>query len=151
MRTTYVARPCMLYVTSAMCRRGRAGGTVKGSAGYVAIEHVEGTLHGRAGTFVLQHTGTMNGGTPSLRVSVVPDSGTGALTGLAGEFAITIAGATTAGTTAGTTTADVAATTTTASIPATAHVTDTTGATTTDAASVHATSGTPSAARTARR
>ena len=69
-----------------------AGGTVKGSAGYVAIEHVEGTLHGRAGTFVLQHTGTMNRGTPSLRVSVVPDSGTGALTGLAGEFAITIAG-----------------------------------------------------------
>ena len=69
-----------------------AGGTVKGSAGYVAIEHVEGTLHGRAGTFVLQHTGTMNRGTPSLRVSVVPDSGTGALTGLAGEFAINIAG-----------------------------------------------------------
>lgn len=69
-----------------------AGGTVAGSAGYVAIEHVAGTLHGKAGTFVLQHTGTMNRGTPSLRVSVVPDSGTGALTGLSGEFAILIAG-----------------------------------------------------------
>ncbi len=69
-----------------------AGSTVKGSAGYVAIEHVEGTLDGRAGAFVLQHTGTMNRGTPSLRVSVVPDSGTGALTGLSGEFAIIIAG-----------------------------------------------------------
>ncbi len=69
-----------------------AGGNVKGSAGYVAVEHVEGTLHGKAGAFVLQHTGTMNRGTPSLRVSVVPDSGTGALTGLSGEFAIIIAG-----------------------------------------------------------
>ncbi|MCC6989105.1 MAG: DUF3224 domain-containing protein [Acidobacteria bacterium] len=69
-----------------------AGGTVKGSAGYVAIEHVEGSLHGKAGAFVLQHTGTMNRGTPSLRVSVVPDSGTGELTGLSGEFAIIIAG-----------------------------------------------------------
>lgn len=69
-----------------------AGGTVKGSAGYVAIEHVQGTLNGRTGTFVLQHTGTMDRGTPSLRVSVVPDSGTGELTGLSGEFAIIIAG-----------------------------------------------------------
>ncbi len=69
-----------------------AVGTVKGSAGYVAIEQVDGTLDGRAGTFVLQHTGTMDRGTPSLRVSVVPDSGTGALTGLTGEFAIIIAG-----------------------------------------------------------
>lgn len=68
-----------------------AMGTVQGSAGYVAIERVEGALHGRAGSFVLQHTGTMDRGTPSLRVSVVPDSGTGDLTGLAGEFAIIVA------------------------------------------------------------
>jgi hypothetical protein len=39
---------------------------VKGSAGYVAIERVSGTLRGRAGTFVLQHTGTMTRGAPSL-------------------------------------------------------------------------------------
>ncbi len=69
-----------------------AFGTVPGSAGYVAIERLEGTLAGRAGSFVLQHTGTMDRGTPSLRVSVVPDSGTGELTGLAGEFAILNAG-----------------------------------------------------------
>ncbi|MBL8299415.1 MAG: DUF3224 domain-containing protein [Rhodanobacteraceae bacterium] len=64
---------------------------IKGSAGYVAIERVEGTLHGRHGTFILQHSGSMNRGEPSLSVSVVPDSGTGELTGLAGEFRIIIA------------------------------------------------------------
>jgi hypothetical protein len=65
-----------------------AFGEVKGSAGYVAIERVEGALHGRKGAFVLQHSGTMNQGTPSLLVTVVPDSGTGDLVGLAGEFKI---------------------------------------------------------------
>ena len=64
---------------------------VKGSAGYVAIERVDGVLDGRKGTFVLQHTGTMNRGAPSLSVTVVPDSGTGDLEGLAGEFRIIIA------------------------------------------------------------
>jgi hypothetical protein len=68
-----------------------AFGDVKGSAGYVAIERVEGALQGREGSFVLQHTGTMNRGTPSLLVTVVPDSGTGGLAGLAGEFKIIIA------------------------------------------------------------
>lgn len=63
----------------------------KGSAGYVAIERVEGTLHGRAGSFVLQHTGTMNRGVPELSVTVVPDSATGALAGLQGNFKIIIA------------------------------------------------------------
>jgi hypothetical protein len=64
---------------------------VKGSAGYVAIERVDGVLDGRKGTFVLQHTGTMNRGAPSLSVTVVPDSGTGDLAGLVGEFRIIIA------------------------------------------------------------
>jgi len=63
----------------------------KGSAGYVAIERVEGTLHGRRGSFVLQHTGTMNRGIPGLSVTVVPDSGTGELEGLQGEFKIILA------------------------------------------------------------
>ena len=67
-----------------------AGTAVKGSAGYVAIELVTGQLDGRAGTFVLQHSGTMNRGAASLTVSVVPDSGTGALVGLAGTMAIDI-------------------------------------------------------------
>ena len=61
---------------------------VKGSAGYVAIERVEGTLKGKKGTFILQHTGTMNQGNPSLSVTVVPDSGTDELVGLAGQFTI---------------------------------------------------------------
>ncbi len=68
-----------------------AFGEIKGSAGYVAIERVEGVLLGRAGSFVLQHTGTMSRGSPSLLVTVVPDSGTDALAGLAGEFKIVIA------------------------------------------------------------
>lgn len=63
----------------------------KGSAGYVAIEQVEGTLHGKAGSFVLQHTGTMNRGAPELSVTVVPDSATGELAGLKGNFQIIIA------------------------------------------------------------
>ena len=62
-----------------------------GSAGYVAIELVTGTLHGHSGTFVLQHTGTMNRGTPTLSVTVVPDSGTGQLIGLTGSMNIIIA------------------------------------------------------------
>ena len=65
-------------------------GDVKGSAGYVAMERVSGTLHGRKGTFALQHSGTMTRGTPSLTISVVPDSGTGELVGLAGTMEIHI-------------------------------------------------------------
>lgn len=68
-----------------------AGTDVQGSAGYVAIERVSGTLHGRYGTFVLQHNGFMNRGAPQLTITVVPDSGTGQLTGLAGTMTIAIA------------------------------------------------------------
>ena len=64
--------------------------STNGSAGYVAIERVAGVLNGKRGTFVLQHTGTMNRGTPSLVVTVVPDSGTEELVGLEGEFKINI-------------------------------------------------------------
>ena len=63
---------------------------VDGSAGYVAMERVSGSLGGREGSFVLQHTGTMNRGAPVLAISVVPDSGTGQLVGLAGTMAIEI-------------------------------------------------------------
>lgn len=64
---------------------------VKGSAGYVAIEKVTGILAGRTGTFHLQHSGTMNRGAPSMSITVVPDSGTGELTGLAGKMDISVA------------------------------------------------------------
>lgn len=63
---------------------------VKDSAGYVAIERVTGTLNGRRGTFVLQHSATMTRGTPQLSIVVVPDSGTDELKGLAGRMTITI-------------------------------------------------------------
>lgn len=66
-------------------------GGVKGSAGYVAIEQVAGTLEGRPGTFILQHTGVMDRGAPQLAIRVVPDSGTGQLEGLAGTMTIDIA------------------------------------------------------------
>ncbi|MBZ4330258.1 DUF3224 domain-containing protein [Corallococcus interemptor] len=64
---------------------------VEGSAGYVAMERVSGTLDGRAGTFALQHSGTLTRGAPQLVITVVPDSGTGELTGLAGSMTIDIA------------------------------------------------------------
>jgi hypothetical protein len=70
-----------------------ASGTgAKGSSGgYVALEIVTGTLKGHTGTFVLQHSATMNRGEPQLSITVVPDSGTGQLTGLSGRMNINIA------------------------------------------------------------
>jgi len=68
-----------------------AGTAVKGSAAYVAIEKVSGTLNGRAGTFVLQHVGIMNRNAPQLTITVVPDSGTDDLQGLSGKMTIIIA------------------------------------------------------------
>ena len=67
------------------------GTAVPGSAAYVAIEHVRGRLDGRDGSFALQHAGTMDRGTPSLSVSIVPDSGTGELDGLSGTMHIDVA------------------------------------------------------------
>ena len=68
-----------------------AGTDVKGSGAYVAIEKVSGTLKGRTGTFVLQHSGTMSHNTFQLTIAVVPDSGTGQLAGIMGKMNITIA------------------------------------------------------------
>ncbi len=64
---------------------------VEGSAGYVAIERVTATLHGRSGSFVLQHSSTMARGVPQQSITVVPDSGTGQLAGIAGQMVIHIA------------------------------------------------------------
>lgn len=63
---------------------------VKGSAGYVAIERVNGTLQGKRGSFVLMHTGVMDKGTPHLTIQVVPDSATDELVGLKGQMQIEI-------------------------------------------------------------
>jgi hypothetical protein len=65
---------------------------VKGSAGYVAMERVTGSMQGRSGAFTLQHFGMMNRGTPELSVRVVPDSGTDGLAGIAGSLNIVIEG-----------------------------------------------------------
>jgi hypothetical protein len=67
-----------------------SGSPATGSAGYVAIEKVSGTLHGREGTFALQHSATMNRGAPSLTVTIIPDSGTGALAGISGALKIIV-------------------------------------------------------------
>lgn len=67
-------------------------GAVPGSAAYVAIERVVGTLSGREGSFVLIHRGVMTRGVGELVVSVAPDSGTGALVGLAGTMQIRVEG-----------------------------------------------------------
>ena len=61
-----------------------------GSAGYVAIEHFAGSVDGKSGSFVLQHHGIMNKGEGQLTVTIVPDSGTGELTGISGNLQIDI-------------------------------------------------------------
>lgn len=67
------------------------GGTpIRNSAAYVAIERVAGTLKGRKGSFTLQHAGLMNRGSPSLAITIVPDSGTEQLEGVKGTMTINI-------------------------------------------------------------
>ncbi len=67
-----------------------AGNPAAGSAGYVAIEHVTGTLGGRSGSFALQHAGTMHDGSSHLSIMVVPGSGTGELRGMTGKLKLEI-------------------------------------------------------------
>ncbi len=63
---------------------------VQGSAGYVAIEQVEGTLEGKSGSFTLQHSGLMTRGEQSLTVTIIPDSGEGDFKGISGSLDIII-------------------------------------------------------------
>jgi len=63
---------------------------IKGSAGYVAIDYVTAELDGRRGSFLLQHSGAMNRGVPSLSIMVVPDSGTDELAGLSGTLSVNV-------------------------------------------------------------
>jgi hypothetical protein len=67
-----------------------AGDPARGRAGYVALELVEGTLHGRSGSFALQQLGVMRDGGQELRYEVVPGSGTGRLVGIDGALALTV-------------------------------------------------------------
>ena len=69
-----------------------AMGNEQGSAAYVAIERITGSLHGRSGSFVIQHRGIMTRGAPDLVITVVPDSGDGELAGISGTMAIEIRG-----------------------------------------------------------
>jgi len=77
-------------VASARGQMLTASTGMKGSAAYVAIDQVTGELGGRRGSFVLQHSGSMNRGVPTLSIMVVPDSGTGELAGLTGTLSINI-------------------------------------------------------------
>jgi hypothetical protein len=69
-----------------------AGTAVEGSGAYVALERVTGTLGGRTGSFMMMHNGTMKAGAYDMRITVVPDSGTEELAGLAGTFLIIFEG-----------------------------------------------------------
>ena len=83
--STAISRP------PARARCSAHGTATKGSAGYVAIERVAGALNGRSGTFVLQHSATIAHGVPQPSITVVPDSGTDGLAGIAGRMTIEIA------------------------------------------------------------
>ena len=70
-----------------------AGGEVKGSGGYVAVEPMTVSVKGKSGTFILMHHATMkNDGDFKMMINVIPDSGTGDLTGIAGTLTIIIEG-----------------------------------------------------------
>jgi hypothetical protein len=56
-----------------------------GSASFVGLERVVGSVGGRSGSFVFQHTGTFKRGVATVALIVVPGSGTGDLHGLRGE------------------------------------------------------------------
>ena len=66
------------------------GDVTKGSAGYVAIEKFTGTVNGRKGSFILQHSATMTRGVGQLTITAVPDSGTDQLKGISGKLTIKI-------------------------------------------------------------
>ena len=71
-----------------MDRHHPVGTAVEGSAGYVAIDRISGVLHGRTGTFVLQHSGVVDEGAPDPAGVVLPGTGTGELAGLRGAMTI---------------------------------------------------------------
>lgn len=62
----------------------------KGSAAYVAVERVRGSVNGSEGTFAFHHRGLSDRGVQQLEIVIVPDSGSGALSGISGHLALTI-------------------------------------------------------------
>jgi hypothetical protein len=66
------------------------GDVTTGSAGYVAIEKFTGTVGGRKGSLIFQHSATMTKGKGDLTITVVPDSGTDELKGISGKLTIKI-------------------------------------------------------------
>ena len=66
------------------------GNEANGARVYVALETVTGSLHGKTGSFVLAHRGTMTKDAQALSVIIVPETGTGELAGIAGELGIDI-------------------------------------------------------------
>jgi hypothetical protein len=89
-RTSLVKRFTGDLVASSTVQMLGVGTPVQGSAAYVALERVSGSLRGRQGNFVLCHWGTMNRGKLELQLAVAPDSGTGALQGISGKMRIEI-------------------------------------------------------------
>jgi hypothetical protein len=57
----------------------------EGGGGYVGHDRISGTLGGKSGTFVFQHTGLMGSEGVSNSGTVVPGTGTGELEGITGE------------------------------------------------------------------
>ena len=66
------------------------GSPRSGSAGYVAIEIVDGSLSGRSGRFALQQLGMMHAGEQTLHYEVVPGAGEGELSGLTGSLTLIV-------------------------------------------------------------
>ncbi len=67
-----------------------SGDPATGNAGYVVVEMVDGLLDGRSGGFVLQHCGMIVGGDLRQLIEVVPGTGLGELSGITGNFAISL-------------------------------------------------------------
>ena len=61
-----------------------------GAGVYVALDRVTGTLHGKSGSFLIAHRGIANADGQQLDIVIVPGSGTGQLTGIAGSVGIEI-------------------------------------------------------------
>jgi hypothetical protein len=80
-------------ITGASKGQMLTGGDVKGgSAGYVAMEKFTGTVKGRKGSFILQHSATMTAGQGDLTITVVPNSGADELKEITGKLTIKIEG-----------------------------------------------------------
>ena len=58
---------------------------VNGTASFVGVELVKGTIAGKSGSFVIQHVGTYDSGGARSVWSIVPGTGIGGLAGITGK------------------------------------------------------------------